>query len=512
MYDNLLENKKILLLPAVMSFIIALLLLYKYSYPISWDVYYHMHMIDLYMKNGLVFWDYSTVAPKGRLIMYPPLFHMIFAAISSFTKINYIALCLYAQPIFSFILIYLITFTAYKLFDNTFTGLMAGFLSMLSFVTFNRSVICTPATIAIALSLIVCLYYYEGLNENNLRKILYSSIALAIIVNLHMATSIITIGVLGLYTFIQLIRRKQINIKYILVFLALFIIIAMPWWIYIACNYTLVFNSIAGSNMRITEFLAKYYGILPTLFTIIGYYALYKKRDEKSIFLCIWTLSILILSQVYLIGIQTVSIRILEVAAYPLIFVAAIGFTYLYEKINKNNLKRIFVVVIILLSVLSSIAYVDSYTPDLMVESDINTTVLPDEYHLLFDPVGSTLKVSIISDRYGSAPLAYDRYDMAEYIKKLNDTGIIVSEDAIMDTIIVSNSNSSVVYGGFTESIPEYVVDPVHIVENHSTTNELKSLNIHYLLLKKNTPIPIYAKLEYENSNYKICKITDEYR
>lgn len=512
MYKNISENKKILLVPAVISFIIALLLLYKYSYPISWDVYYHMHMIDLYMKEGLVFWDYDTVAPLGRLIMYPPLFHLIFAALSKITTLDYITLCLYAQPLFSFILIYIISYSGYKISDNILTGTMAGFLSMLSFVTFNRSVICTPATIAIALSLLACLYFYEGLNEDNLRKILYSSLILAIIVNLHMATSIIVIGVLALYTFLQIIRRKKLNIKHLLIYLIIFIAFAMPWWIYVAYNYTLVFNSMAGSNLRITEFLIKYYGIIPTIFTIMGYYCLYKRRDEKTIFVYIWTLSIILLSQVYLLGIETVSIRILEVAAYPLILVAAMGFTYIYGRINRDNVKAIFLAVLISLSVFASIAYVDSYTPDLMAEDDINITILPDDYHMLFDPVGSILKVSIISDRYGSSGLAHDRYDITEHIKKLNDTGIIVSEDSIMDTIIVSTTNSKVVYGGFTESIPEYVTDPVHIIENHSTTDELRSLNIHYLLLKKDTPIPIYAQLEYENSNYKICKIKDEYR
>lgn len=512
MFKDLLTDKKLLLAPAVISFIIALLLIYKYSYPISWDVYYHMHMIDLYTNNGLVFWDYSTVAPKGRLIMYPPLFHMIIAAITLITNSSITETCLYLQPIFSFIVIYVISFTSYKLSDNILTGTVTGFLAMLSFATFNRSVICTPATIAIALSLLVCLYYYEGLEEDNLRKLIYSAISLAVIVNLHMATSIITIGVLALYTFIQIIRRRHVNIKHMVIYLMIFVLFAMPWWLYIALNYTIVFNSLPGGKLRITEFLIKYYGIIPTILTLIGYYVLYKKRDETSLFLIIWTLSITFLSQIYIIGIETVSIRILEVAAYPLILVAGIGFTYLYEKISKNSLKNIFLLVIVLLSVFSSIAYTDSYTPNLMTPEEDNTQILPDEYHLLFDPVGSIMKVSIISDRYGNLTLAHDRYMVAEYIRNLNDTEIIVSEDAIMDTIIVSASTSKVVYGGFTESIPEYVVDPVHIVENHSTTSELKNLNIHYLLLKKNTPIPIYAQLVYENDNYQICKIRDEYR
>ena len=76
------NNKKLILLPATITCIISLLLVYKFTFPISWDVYYHIHMANLYMTNGLVFWDYSTVAPHGRLIMYPPLFHLFYHKIS----------------------------------------------------------------------------------------------------------------------------------------------------------------------------------------------------------------------------------------------------------------------------------------------------------------------------------------------------------------------------------------------------------------------------------------------
>ncbi len=100
---------------------------------------------------------------------------------------------------------------------------------------------------------------------------------------------------------------------------------------------------------------------------------------------------------------------------------------------------------------------------------------------------------------------------MTEFMK-INTTGIVVSEDAIMDTIIVSTSRSPVVYGGFTESIPEYVTDPVHIVKGWSNREELSKLKVDYILLKQGTPIPYYCEMTYENDAYKICRIKDEYR
>ena len=155
-------DKKVLFIPAIISFIVVLLLLYKYTYPISWDVYYHVHMANLYLENGLVFWDYQTVAPQGRLIMYPPLFHLILAEFSSVLNITPMELARLLQPFFSFYLVGVITYVAYKLSDE-FTGFVTGLIAMLCFVTFNRSVICTPATIAMGLSMLSCLFLYMGI-------------------------------------------------------------------------------------------------------------------------------------------------------------------------------------------------------------------------------------------------------------------------------------------------------------------------------------------------------------
>ena len=506
--NKILNNKKIIILPAVISFIVACLLLYKFSYPISWDVYYHIHMVNLYMNNGLVFWDYSTVAPTGRLIMYPPLFHFFLGVLCNIFNLNPFEITWLLQPFFSFFMIFVIGYVAYRLSDdNIRISLFTSFIAMMSFATFNRSVICTPATLAIAFSMLALLFYYEAFNENSSKKIIASAVCFSLICNLHMATAIITTGVLGLYT-LYLIITRRVRWKYLAFYAVLSFILSAPWWLYIAMNYTLVFNSIAGSYLRIDEFLIKYYGIIPSLFTLMGFYCLYKEKSSKGIFLALWSLSIVLLSQVPLLGFDTVSIRIFEVSAYPLILIAGIGVDYLIDSLKSANLRRIILVLFVIYSVGACISYVDSYTPDLMDTDDNGVTLLPDEFHIFFDPVGSTLKPSIIADRYGDSSLAGSRYDMTGYMMKNNVSGIVVSEDAIMDTIIVSSTNVSVVYGGFTESIPEYVVDPVHIVNSQATISELDNLGVTYLLIRKDTPIATYAEVVYQNDDYKLCKIT----
>ena len=505
------SRKSLLLISPIISFCIALILLYKYSYPISWDVYYHIHMSQLYLDEGLIFKDLLTCYPNGRTIMYPPLFHLIIAGISRLTHITIVEVCRLLQPFLSFYLMGIITYSTYKLTNKVETAFLSGFIAMLCFATFNRSVITTPATVAIGLSIIACTFYFTGFRDNNLREIIISAISLGLIWNFHMATAIIAVGVIGLYTIIQIIRSK-INYRNLIYFILVALVIAIPWWLYIYLNYPMVFNSTGNNPMNIFQFLFAYFGIIPSILSIIGFYSFYKNKSEMGLFLSIWSLSIIGLSQMTFFGVNTISIRILEVGAYPLVIIASIGFVYLCSLINPKFIK-ILLVLLIFLSILSSIAYIDSYTPNLLADDDYNNTILSSNYHKIIDPVGSTITPSIISDRYGSSTLAHDRYDVTQWFINNNDTSsLLVCEDSIMDTIIVSTSRTPVVYGGFTESIPDTVIDPVHIVENHSTTQEIQDTNMGYLLLDNDTPLPIYANIEYENSNYKICSIKNNYR
>ena len=505
------DNKKLLILPALISFILSLLLLYKYTFPISWDVYYHIHMIDLYNQNGLVFWDYGTVAPKGRLILYPPLFHLCFSFMSKLFNITPLGLCRLSQPVFSAYLIGIITYVSYELTD-TKTAFLTGFLSMFCFVTFNRSVICTPATIAIGLFMLSSLFIYRAITEDNLKCLVISAVCLSLIWNLHMATAILTCGVVGLYSLIQFVNKKM-SWKFAVYYILIVFILGMPWWIYIAINYSLMFNSLAGNNLLITDFFLKYFGIASTLLLIIGFYILIKEKSDKSWFLLVWTIPLILLSQINILGFNIVSIRILEVASYPLIIVSGIALYHIYEEyLNSVKLKNTFLVLFIILAVTSSLLYVDSYTPDVLADDDCNGTVINKNIHAVFNPVTTSFIPTVIASRFANSSLAHNRYEVMQWFMEENSSDIVVSEDAIMDTIIVSTSRTPVVYGGFTETIPEYVTDPVHIIKGWSNKDELSKLNISYLLLRHDTPVPYYGEMTYENSAYKICRIKDEYR
>ncbi len=511
MNKEYLSKDYILLFPALIAFLISSLLLFKYSTPISWDVFYHMHMINLYISKGLIFWDFSTVAPEGRLILYPPLFHLVLARICLITGITPSMLCWILQPIFSGLLIFVITVISSKLTNNK-TGFITGFMALLSFSTFNRGTLCSPETVALMLFLISAYLFYDGFKFNKLKSRVISAILLGLIFNIHMATGLLLLASLSGYA-IVLLYKRSINFKDVLCYGIIVVIVGCPWWIYIYLHYTVLLSTFKGNNILLWDYFFKYYGIIPTLCTLMGSYALVKKDNYKDIkvFLLSISLILLLLSQLHYLGFGIIPKRVLEVAAYPLIIIAGIGFSEIYKDIKLVDIKYIIVILFILLSSLSALMYTDSYTPVLMNNEESGELLVPYNIHLLIDPVGTYYKPTIISDRFGNSTLAHDRYNVMVIFKKENNRHIVVSEDPIMDTILVSNTPSRVVYGGFSESIPSNAVDPTHIIKGYSTKQELKDLSVGYIIIKSNTTTPYYSDMIYNNTNYKVCKIKSEY-
>lgn len=503
------NNKKSLIIPSIICFLAALLICVKFSFPISWDVFYHIHMAKLYQANGLIFWDYLTVAPVGRLIMYPPLIHLFMAFISNITTLNVVSVTRFLQPFFGFFMITSITCSSYLLTDKR-CAFFTGILSLLCFVTFNRAVITTPATLAISFFMLCCSLYFRAFNNKNMKYLLMSAVFFGIIANLHMATFIITCGVIALYSLIMIVQRR-ISYKFLGVFMLVALPIALIWWAYVELKYGLFFKSTGGSFLFIGEFLVKYFGIIPSILLLYGTYQLIKDRSETSLFILVWMLSIIALSQCPLIGINTISIRILEVAAYPMIIVAGFGFSKLYDMIKDEKNRRIITLILICYASVTCMVYADSYTPDIIDDSQNSTQILPDIIHEIVDPVGYFLKPSIISSRYGDVSLAHSRYQVMDWFLNNSNGSLCVCEDSIMDTIIVSTSNTPVIYGGFTESIPDYVTDPIHIVGGYSTASEIHDLDIGYILLDHNTTTPVYCDVVYLNEHYKICTIKEGY-
>ncbi|MDO5851288.1 MAG: glycosyltransferase family 39 protein [Methanobacteriaceae archaeon] len=500
------KKKSILLFPSILALFIGLIPVIKYSFPLTWDIYYHLHLINLYMTNGIIFWDPFTVSPIGRAIQYPPLYHLLIVELSKLTNIIPLNIIRLLQPIFAFSLILTITTITARIYDNQ-TGLITGILSLFTFVIINRAIISTPATLAIIFSLLTIYFYYNYLINTKQNDIILSTIFLGLLINTHLFTTLLTIGILGLYTIIFIYTtKKRITYKQLKIPLLIFIISTL-WWCISIFKYGYITNPIKGNNIDLITYFIKYMGIIPTVLSIYGLYKIRSKyKSPQFMLLIVWIISLTLLSFTKYLGLNIVPIRILELISYPIIILAAIGFKKIITKKNIIKYANVLIIILLIVSTITSITIVDSYTPNLSKEGETNL-LIDYNVHKIIDPIGTIYKPTIITDRFQDMSLSEDRLDILYWFKHHPTNDLIVSEDSIMDTIIVSNTNASVVYGGYTETIPDYVLDPIHIIYNKSTRNELADLNIKYLLLKEDTPVPNYSQEVYKNNHYKICEI-----
>ncbi|OPY25498.1 MAG: hypothetical protein A4E27_00923 [Methanobacterium sp. PtaU1.Bin242] len=523
----------LLIIPALMAFSIVLIPTLKFQWPLSWDIYYHVHITQLYLENGLTLWDPLTVAPYGRPIAYPPVFHLLLAALSCIFKTNPFQVARFLQPVLAMLLVLSISFVTYRFF-GLISGVSAGLLTIYSFITFNRGFIASPATLSFILMPLVLYAYYRANEEENFKYLLISGFLCGLIFLTHSLTAFILLMVVIVFAATMKLLGRELNLKFLIIFLLTTAGIALLWWGPLYLIYHPQLSVFPGYPIPMSEFYIRYLGILPTILATIGGLFLLKKGENKGVLILVWVLSILILSRAYYLGLNVISIRILEVASYPLIIMAGYGLAVTLDafdkKLNstdinhqkeikiankspKNSFKRHIKLIILLflgiLTLVSGAVFADGYTPNLVSENDTQSGyIFPHDVHLLFNPMDSIFKFQVIVDRYGNLSLAENRYGVMEWFLKNGDKNkTVFSSDSYMDTIIVSTSRVHVIKGGFSESIPSNVFKLD--TNNISSLNreELLKDNVKYLLLRNGMEIPPYAQIVYRNGNYIICVI-----
>jgi len=74
------KNIKYFLIPIVLIVILAICETYplygRFAYPLSWDIWYHMRIVEN-LSNGYFIFDPVSFGPEGRIHTYPPLFHIL---------------------------------------------------------------------------------------------------------------------------------------------------------------------------------------------------------------------------------------------------------------------------------------------------------------------------------------------------------------------------------------------------------------------------------------------------
>jgi asparagine N-glycosylation enzyme membrane subunit Stt3 len=259
----------LLLIPAIMAFLIILIPTLKFQWPLSWDIYYHIHLTKLYLANGFTYWDPSTVAPNGRPVGYPPVFHFLLAGLTILFKADPFQVARFLQPILGMLMVLSLSYVTYRFFGLV-SGFSAGLLSIYSLITFNRGFMASPETLSFIIIPLVLYLYYQA-NENNNRKyLLISGVLSGIVFLTHSLSAFMMLMVVLLFTVIMKLLKRNINLKFLIIFLLITTSIALLWWGPLYILYDPHFNLFPGTPIPMSEFYVRYLGILPTILDTVG--------------------------------------------------------------------------------------------------------------------------------------------------------------------------------------------------------------------------------------------------
>ena len=536
-------EKRIWVIPALITFIIALIPTVQYQWPLSWDIIIHIQYAMVYAKHGFVLTDPLLNAPFGQKIGYPPLFHFILVFLGMITRIDYFQIARALQPFLAMFIVSSVSYVAWK-FYGTIAAVSAGFL-VLSSVLFGRIILPIPENLALIFLPLSIYFYYRSIQDQLTRYALLSGILFITVILTHQAATLILISTITMITLVDLIvYRRILDLKsygYFLlpaIFLAVIGFIALLLWkpdiVYSIFNQgistaTGLLISISNRPLNFKGYLD--IGYLVLLFGIIGIVLsllntqklvkkekmdeitdnrkYIKKKDRKSLFILTWILLTFILSIAYWFGINVISYRLLVYLLLPLSIIGGFGLREIYrfsKNYGKHPLDKLGVILLLAVFVVS----IASAT--LTVEkTGFNEFKVENQY--------GTLEI---------APPSASMVDLAEWFDKNGDKNrSILTNNLFTGTYLATVTGMPIHYGfeDFNKNISQSSFKEANIgylvLDKRLSLNKTGSLNLisvkseFYPLVYFSKPVnsslnellPDFIKVVYENHDYIVCQI-----
>nr|WP_243686937.1 glycosyltransferase family 39 protein [Methanobacterium formicicum] len=283
-YSNLTRNKSFLLLiPAILALFLAFIPTLNYQWPLSWDIYYHVHLAKLYMAQGFTLWDPLTYAPFGRPIFYPPLFHYLLASLAILFKVDPFQVSRWIQPIFAFSLVLSFTYVVEKLY-NLRVALTAGFFLFFTSV-FHRAMLPLPETMALILFPLAIYLYYRALEGDGLKFAVSGGILSGMMMLTHDLTGLVMLGVVLLFTLALKLRRDNMEYRSLWVFLGFTLLVAALWWLPLLMAYGFTFHNPQPRLPGVLDYifiLVKTLGLPALIFAILWIVIGFKELEKDS--------------------------------------------------------------------------------------------------------------------------------------------------------------------------------------------------------------------------------------
>ncbi|MCK9151926.1 glycosyltransferase family 39 protein [Methanobacterium alcaliphilum] len=449
-----------ILLPAIIVFCLVLIPTLKYQWPLSWDIFYHIHLSELYFQNGLTYWDMLTYAPYGRPIYYAPLFHFTLLNISKIFNISLFDAARYLQPVLTSLIVLSFSLAVSRIYNST-AGFLTGIFVMFT-PLFYRMVLPIPEAMAMMFLPLIGLFYYLSLENNDFKYALLAGIFWGLTLLTHMLSAGIIILVIIVFTIISKIKNRDTRVKYFILFSVIGLFIAAIWWLPLLIKYGYVFKSPPAEGYLPDRYM-DVFGSIPFIFGAIGILHLLQRKEKRDILFISWLFTVLVVSLSFFIGVPVITDRILTFAVFPLMALASIG----VGRVNFNRDKKPFYVLIILITILGSYS-------------------------------------GYITLQKGQIAVSDSEIDIAQWFKNNGDkTRVAVFDNFLMDPVVVSISKQPVSAGGYAPGMVN-AIDINKYLSGNFTSSEIDMDNVGYLILKNNATDPPYGEVVYQNKAYKI--------
>ncbi|NPV50510.1 MAG: hypothetical protein HPY60_04850 [Candidatus Methanofastidiosum sp.] len=362
------KNIKYFLIPIILITILALCETYplygRFQYPLSWDIWYHMRIVENF-SNGFFTFDPVSFGPEGRIHTYPPLFHLLLLGLYKILNLTGLSIMDAARimPAILFPLSAISTFLFVNKFYGKEIGLLTSFFVLVIQVSLDRGIIASPQSLALVLIPLGLLTYLLGLKE---RKYLYvSGIISSAIFYTHGLSFIVFFLSIIVFTLFLYFTKREIKLHNFLIFALITLIISFPWIIQLL-RYGIASNIPYGGVFKLSFYPVKL-GYITMALALPGIVFLILRKREEDLMLISWGMVSFLLSRNYIASLDLLPFRFLEFLAYPLAFYSS----YAIFEFAKDKRKEVVIAAIVGIMIISSFPaaeYVSKVKPMLVNE------------------------------------------------------------------------------------------------------------------------------------------------
>jgi len=361
------ENKKLMFIPVIIAFLVAVYMTLTTNGPLSWDIYTHINYSLAYLINGITTTDPLLNAPLGKTIGYAPLFHILLIITSSITGLNLIQSAQVFQVVFVTIAMISVVIISYKLYGSI-ASCVSGILLFSSFM-FTRLLLPIPETISVIFFLWGVYFYYISIDNEKIAYTLISVLMGLLILAVHFSTFIYYVAIISLLSLVYLILSRKLRVisSYLMFMIPLGIVLIIGYMMINTLSPEKALELLNGTFSIINDPMSlfmgqkamgleryvKCVGILPLIFGIIGF--VYSIKNRKHIFIAMWAIFAFIISNLHWIGVPVYTYRLLIYLVVPTVLLGGYAFSQLMDNFNVKNKSTILIalVVVLLLSCIS---------------------------------------------------------------------------------------------------------------------------------------------------------------